>query len=314
MRFSLGNWIRRLAERFARAAINQPQVQRLEERRLLSASAINSVAPTRAANIPRPDHLVIVVEENKSYGQILGPAIPPPSTWPFTLPNPLTEDTYLRGLAAHSASFTNAHGLTHPSQPNYLALFSGSTQGTKSDAVPQQQFTAPSLGGQLLANGFTFAGYSESQPAPGFMGATHGDYARKHNPWSDFADVPPSANLPFKAFPKDFTQLPDVSFVVSNQRNDMHSGSVRAADRWLRKHIKRYAKWSKKHNSLLIVTWDEGSGDNHIPTLFAGERIAPGNYSEPTDHYRTLRTIEEMYALPPIGKSVGVQPITDVFG
>ena len=314
MRF-LSPWLKRAIELVvARASAGTCAIEALENRRLLSASGAADVKAEALASSssPRPDHVVVVVEENHSYGSILGPQLPS-FLWPYVLPSVLRQDLFIRSLASHGASFTNAHAQTHPSEPNYLALFSGSTQGVKSDAVPPHPLTAPSLGGQLIANGMSFAGYSESMPRTGFLGATAGEYARKHNPWSDFADVPASANLPFSAFPKDYSQLPDVSFVVPNQRNDMHSGSIRAADRWLQKHLKAYVKWAKQHNSLLVVTWDEGSGDNHIATIFSGASVKPGEYPERVNHYNVLRTIEEMYGVTPLGNAAQATPITDVF-
>jgi len=267
--------------------------------------------------LPRPDHVVIVVEENHSYGQILGSQdLGLPGTIGLPEANALNRDDYIRQLASGGASFTNASAETHPSQPNYLALFSGSTQGVTSDAVPGQPLAGPDLGGELLAAGLTFAGYSEDLPAVGFTGDTSGDYARKHNPWSDFADVPASANLPFGQFPHSadgYANLPTVSFVVPNQQNDMHSGSVHAADQWLQQNLAGYAQWAQSHNSLLIVTWDEGSGGNQIPTIFSGQSIKPGQYAESVNHYRMLRTLEDMYGLPPTGRAAQVKPITDVF-
>jgi serine/threonine protein kinase len=41
-----------------------------------------------------------------------------------------------------------------------------------------------------------------------------GNYTRGHNPWAYFKNVPPSLNMPFSAFPSDFTKLPTVSIVV----------------------------------------------------------------------------------------------------
>src|SRR6266480_2142400 len=72
--------------------------------------------------VPRFDHVVIVVMENKNYGDIIGR--------PDEVP-------YLSRLAAAGAVFSNSYAITHPSQPNYLALFSGSTQGVTSDNCPQ---------------------------------------------------------------------------------------------------------------------------------------------------------------------------------
>jgi hypothetical protein len=284
------------------ASRSSPRVETLESRVLM------------AAGLPRPDHVVIVVEENHSYGQIFGRVIQPIPV----IPNLRSTAPYMRSLARHGALMRNFRAETHPSQPNYLALFSGSTQGVTTDGTPPELFTTPNLGGQLIAAGLTFAGYSESMPSAGFTGAeaAGGLYARKHNPWADFADVPPSANRPFTDFPKskDFASLPTVSFVVPNQENDMHSGSIRAADDWLRGHMRKYVRWARRHNSLLILTWDEGSGDdNHIATVFAGAHVRRGRYDQPANHYDLLRTVQDMYGLPHAGASADAQPITGVF-
>src|SRR4051812_21353547 len=173
-----------------------------------------------AAGLPRPDHVVVVVEENPAYGQVVGSAAAP----------------YINSLAAQGASLTDYHGVTHPSQPNYLALFSGSTQGVTDNATPPP-LSAPNLGGELIAAGETFVGYSQSLPSAGFTGDSSGAYRRKHNPWADFTDVPAAANQPFASFPADFSQLPTVAFVVPDQDHDMHDGTVAQADAWLEANL-----------------------------------------------------------------------------
>src|SRR5438874_481176 len=77
-------------------------LERLEPRRLWSASPL-----------PRPDHVVVVVEEDHSYGAVLGPPLIPPQLWSTVLPLPQTGDPYLRQLAANGASFTHAHSVAH---------------------------------------------------------------------------------------------------------------------------------------------------------------------------------------------------------
>jgi arylsulfatase A-like enzyme len=284
-------------------------IETLEPRRLLAAS------PAAPAALPHPDHVVIVVEENKDYGTIFNDPAEVPGFVPITGPSQVANASpYIHRLARRGANLTDFHAETNPSQPNYLAMFSGSTQGVGSDAIPRQLFPGPSLGGALRAVGLTFAGYSEDLPGPGFMGETSGDYARKHNPWSDFADVPPEDNLPFSSFPHDFARLPTVSFVVPNQVNDMHSGTIRQADLWLFDHLRRYERWARRHNSLMVVTWDEGSGGaNHIPTVVTGAGVRRGNVGGFANHYDLLRTIEDVYGLPHLGASADAKPLTDVF-
>jgi phosphatidylinositol-3-phosphatase len=263
-------------------------------------SAASSHGATSAQSVPpRPDHVVIVIFENKGYGSQVGSPSAP----------------YLNSVLANSAVFTNARAITHPSQPNYLALFSGSIQGVTSDRCLTPFHNRSNLGSQLIAAGETFTGYSEDLPSVGYTGCSNGDYAAKHNPWAHFDNVPASANQPYSAFPRDFSKLPTVSFVVPNLCNDMHDCGTTAGDRWARANLAPYLAWAGTHNSLLLITYDEndGSAGNHILTAFAGAGVRPGRYSEAVDHYRILRTIEAMYHLSPIGNAAQTAPITDIW-
>ncbi|GHG45305.1 acid phosphatase [Sinomonas cellulolyticus] len=265
------------------------------------AAAPSSTPAARSASpgaIPRPDHIVIVVEENKSFDDVMGRSDAP----------------YINSLAAGGALFTQATGVAHPSEPNYLALFSGSTQGVTDDSCPHS-FGADSLGSQLIKAGMTFGGFAESLPSTGYQGCSSGDYARKHAPWTDFPAVPASSSQPFSAFPHDFATLPTVSIVVPNLANDMHNGSVSQGDTWLRDNLDAYAKWARTHNSLLIVTWDEDDShfQNHIATIFSGEHVTAGKYSEPIDHYRLLATVEAAEGLPLLAQAAATEPVTDVW-
>jgi hypothetical protein len=241
---------------------------------------------------------MVVVLENKDAADVLGSGAAP----------------FLDRLAATGATFSDAHAETHPSQPNYLALFSGSTQRVTDDSC-LGSLDAPSLGGQLIAAGHSFAGYSEDLPTPGFTGCTQGDYARKHNPWVDFRDVPATANLPLSQMPSDYTRLPTVAFVIPNLCSDMHDCDVTTGDRWLQQHLSDYLAWAHTHRSLLIVTFDEADADpgNRIATTVDGAAVRPGTYPERIDHYRLLRTIEDMYHLSPLGRAGSATPITSIW-
>ncbi|MED4206873.1 alkaline phosphatase family protein [Neobacillus mesonae] len=250
---------------------------------------------------PNIDHIVIVIEENRSQEAIEGNKKAP----------------YINSLMKQGANFTNYYAIEHPSQPNYLDLFSGSNQGVTDDKVPNAKFTTDNLASELLAKNYTFAGYSEDLPSIGFEGESTGPggYARKHNPWVNFTNVPKEANQPLTNFPKDFSKLPTVSFVIPALRNDMHDGSIKEADDWLKEHIDPYVQWATKHNSLLIVTWDEDdhSQDNKIPTFFVGPMVKPGQYNEKLNHYNLLRTLEDLYGLKHLGESKKVEPIKNIW-
>ncbi|OAB38270.1 hypothetical protein PMSD_07865 [Paenibacillus macquariensis subsp. defensor] len=122
-------------------------------------------------------------------------------------------------------------------------------------------------------------------------------------------------NRPLSDFPKDFTKLPTVSFVIPALSNDMHDGTVQEADSWLQSHLGKYAAWAETHNSLLIVTWDEDdfAKDNHIPIIFTGSGIKHGTYDHNINHYNVLRTIEDIYQIKPLGESNKVDGLTSIF-
>jgi hypothetical protein len=258
-----------------------------------------SPSPSAADRLPRPDHIVIVIFENKDVGDVLGNH----------------EAPFLNDLAHTGVDFTNAHAEIHPSQPNYLALFSGGTQGVTDDSC-LRPLSAPNLATQLVAAGRSFVGYSEDLPEPGFTGCTSGGYAQKHAVWAAFTNLPPGAHQPWSAWPSAYAQLPTVAVVIPNLCNDMHDCDVATGDRWLREHLADYLVWARTHNSLLLVTFDESDssrGSNQIVTLLGGAGLRPGRVGEPVDHYRLLRTVEAMYGLPALGHAADTTPITDIW-
>jgi len=311
------------------------------------ANSDNTLSPAQEtpiliwpAGLPVYDHIIIVVEENKNYEEIIGN-----SNAPY-INNVLKKD---------GANFTQAYGEEHHSQGNYFWLFSGCNQTVGfTDQVPSEEnnpdysFKTPNIGEQLINKGLSFKGYAESLPEIGFTGnkASAGLYARKHVPWISFTNVPngrtiaKSCNLRFADFPSDpsqFDTLPTIAFIIPNLDNDMHNGpiteSISAGDRWLQKNIDPYYQWAKGHNSLLILTFDEnndkrnylgltnplvrpqscvGDGRDHefcvdlqnrIVTIFAGAHIKPGDYPEGKGitHVNILRTLEAMYGLSKAG-------------
>jgi phosphatidylinositol-3-phosphatase len=266
---------------------------------LVGAVAMSFLGASQAQPVvvPHPNHVVVVMEENRASTQIIGSSSTP----------------YINSLAKQGALFTNSHAVTHPSEPNYLALFSGSTQSVTDDSCPHT-FAGPDLGGQLISAHKTFSGYSETLPAAGYVGCSfNGLYARKHNPWVNFTDVPASDNLPWTSFPVRYSSLPQVSIVVPNLQDDMHDGTAQQGDAWLKNNIDGYVQWAKTNNSLLIVTWDENDGElgNVISTIFVGPMVKTGQYGENISHYNVLRTLEDMYGLGYANGSASAAAIAD---
>jgi acid phosphatase len=242
-------------------------------------------SPAQAAGtVPVFDHIVLVMFENHAYSQISGSGSAP----------------YFNSLAGQGAKFTQSYGITHPSQPNYLAIFSGSTQGNTNDNCPLT-FSGNNIANQLITAGKTFKQYSESMPSDGYTGCSSGTYRRKHNAAPDFTNVPASSNVRFSTFPSsaNYASLPTVSYVTPNMCNDMHDCSISTGDTWLHNNMDAYAQWAKTHNSLLIVTFDEDNGgsSNHIFTTFVGAHTQVGTFSNQINHYNILSTIESSNSL-----------------
>jgi hypothetical protein len=262
---------------------------------------VESPVEATASTMPSPAHVVVVVEENHSNTGVLGNKSAP----------------YINWLAANGALMTQSYAVSHPSEPNYLALFAGSTFELASDACPVDAGAAPNLGSELLAAGHTFAGFSEDLPSVGATSCSSGKYARKHAPWVNFTNVPPAYSVPFTDFNArtDYASLPTVSFVIPNLDNDMHDGTVAAADSWLSQNVTAYANWAKANNSLLIVTWDEddNGANNQIATIFYGAGVQTGTYSEPVSHYNVLSTLEQMYGLNKTGLAANAPAISDIW-
>ncbi len=269
----------------------------------LSWTAPGSAQPP----LPKPDHVVIVIEENHAFAQIIdSPAAP-----------------YLNALARKGALLTNSYGVTHPSQPNYIALFAGTIEGVNGNDCPML-LTGPNMASALAEAGQSFTGYAEDLPTVGAVDCIAGAYARKHNPWVNWQSsstntVPAAQNRPLTDFPRDFSTLPTVSIIVPNQQNDMHDGSdpdrIQRGDQWLQARLERYVDWAQTHNSLLIITWDEDNGKsgNQIPTILVGPMVRAGRYHEQTNHYGLLRTVTDMYGAQPVGLSRQASPLTTMW-
>ena len=176
-------------------------------RRLLAATCLGLLPLALPAAPPRYDHVVIVMEENRTVGQIVGD---------------LANAPYITSLANGGVSLSSMFALIHPSQPNYLELFSGSNQGVVDDGLPLNfsttpattyPFRTPNLAAELISAGFTFAGFSEQIESAGAAdwadydphSATHPGiyYRRKHNPWVNWQDAavptPPNKLPPSKS-------------------------------------------------------------------------------------------------------------------
>ena len=252
-----------------------------------SGSSITVQTPVPTGQ-PTFSHVILVVEENHSYSDVIGNASMP----------------YFNSLAAKYGLATQYFADAHASIPNYLVLTTGLAEtlddnfsGTISD---------DNVVRELVKAGKTWKSYAESLPSAGYIGGDSGLYARRHNPFTYLSDVQNStaqtANIvPFTQFATDLgnSTLPQYSFIEPNLTDDAHDGTLAQADAWLQTNIAPLIASSTFQNGgLLIITFDEGDqtdlnhGGGQVATLIISSSAKTGFQSKTVyQHQSVLRLI-----------------------
>ena len=281
-------------------------------RGLASIIAAASLSSTALAAVPASDHVVVVIMENKSFAEV--------RTQPYTA-----------SLMASGAWFAGATAITHPSQPNYIALWSGSTQGVTNDVCPApgSPFGTANLGQAVEAAGKSWRAYSENLATAGatdcsFDGdASTGLYTRKHDPWTYFSNLDHSNERPYTDLAADLAagQLPNLAFVIPNNCHNTHNSgsnpacSIANGDAWLAANLPPILA-ALGPADFLVLTWDEddNSAGNNILTLLAGPAVLPGTVSTQfCTHYAVVRTIADALGVPAPGLAASTFPLNGVW-
>jgi hypothetical protein len=256
--------------------------------------------------VPQFGRVVVIVFENKTPRAVLR--------------NP--EAPTFSSLASRNAQLSRYSSITHPSLPNYLALVSGSTHGIRADCT-SCLVSGPSLADTLERSGKTWKTYAEGLPRPGFTGCCSGLYAKKHVPFLYFRSVvtrPARLRrvVPLSRLARDLAarQLPNFSLVIPNLCHDMHDCPVAAGDAWLGRFLPPLLRNAQLAHGVVFVVFDEpplGEG-TLVPALAVGPLIRSGSvFARPTSHYGLLRTIEDAWGLPHLGRSAAARPISGIW-
>ena len=287
------------------------------------------------------NHIFVIVEENRSYNDIIGD---------HNAPN-------INAWASTYGSATEYFGAIHPSEGNYVAMVGGNSYGIADDALwMNHRVNQPNIVDQLEQAGLSWKGYFENLPSPGYTGMfADGElYAAKHNGFLNFDDIngnPTRLNklVPYTTFTQDLAAntVPNFSFIVPNQCDDMHGltqcrnnqTNIQVADSWAATTvaaIRRSQAW-RTGNNAIVLYWDEGvspqgccdadPGGGQVPAIVItnnGPRgVTDGN---PGNHYSMLATIQQAFGLgctalfngapTPVGFTcdrASVKPLTDLF-
>ncbi len=226
-------------------------------------------------------HVIWVVMENSSYGEIIGS----------------TDAPYINTLARKCGLAANYSALTHPSLPNYIAMTSGSTQGISDDGSPAEHpLAVPSIFSQL---GGGWRALDESMPSA--CDLSDGDrYAVRHNPAVYYTNIRAQCarrDVPLSSRPNVTARF---TFITPNLCHDMHDCSTATGDTWLAGFVPKILRSHayRAGGTVVFITWDEGSGDNHIATLVLSRYTRPGTTSHKAfSHYSLLRTTEALLGI-----------------
>jgi len=223
-------------------------------------------------------HIFVIMLENHAHDQIIG--------------NPLAP--HLNALARTYGLAMRYYGITHPSEPNYVAVVGGNYFGIQDDApyttkTPvNHTIAAPNLADQVEAAGLTWTSYQQGLPYVGYTGVAYPTtgrplYLSKHNPFLNFADVQHNRArlrhiVPIAQLDVDVRggRAPNVGFIVPDLCHDMHGQwpmcrsphapgdaydrrLIRLGDAYvgtLVQTITSSPMWSVGNNAV-IITWDE---------------------------------------------------------
>ena len=263
--------------------------------------AVDAAHPCIGAPAPTQwHHIVVLMFENKTYDQVIGPA------------------PYITGLANQCATSSNWHDANtkvdgssdgkYKSKPNYATLTNGlspSVHGLVNDTYTTTT-DVDNIYNQLNLSGLTFQDYYEAE-AGGCGVRFSGDYHDPIRYYTNVASICDAHDVPLSTFMTDVNDgtLPAFSVLLPNNQHNMHNNSVSSGDAYAQTVLDpllNSAAYAKGDLAIFFL-WDENAPVPNVllaPSVVTGTKITlpAGN---PVSHFSALRTWEEMLGLPLLG-------------
>ncbi|KAL8277669.1 hypothetical protein RQP46_009942 [Phenoliferia psychrophenolica] len=264
------------------------------------------------------DRNIIIMLENKNYADV-------------------AKSATFQKLAKKGILFTDYYGITHPSQGNYIASVSGSTQGcifddTAAHIFPNSPANVRTIVDLLEPKGVSWAAYMENMPWAGYQGldytsvnyndpsaAPYNYYARRHSGLMKFDSITENPDRVirhrnFNNFAEDLVNdaLPQWVWITPNIMNDGHDSTLDYAADWLEYFLVPLLEDERfnSNRTFITLTWDEceigGDDVNQIFVLGLGNAV-PESLHGTTDggyynHYSQLSTVEANWDLGNLGQ------------
>ena len=284
----------------------------ISKRLFLTSLLILGFAAISSAQVPKVQHVIIVLEENTDYADVCGPNN---ASMPM-----------LCALKSQGSFSANYYAPTHPSIGNYEDLGWGAITTNDDSCNPGTcgfPYTANNIVRAVQAVGKTWKGYAENLPSTCYFGGDSGEYAVRHSPIPYISDVQSNCSNRYVAFEDPnlgfahdlaASTLPNYAFITPNLCDDAHDCSLPGSsipDQWLHDNILQPLMNGGHLNpttgdTVVIVTFDESGSDNthgggQVYWFMMGNGVKqnyqssgpganPGYYS----HESTLRVIAEL--------------------
>ncbi|PHH72473.1 hypothetical protein CDD83_4941 [Cordyceps sp. RAO-2017] len=281
---------------------------------VVEASAATAVTKSPVSHVGGKafDRLAIIFFENQNFEKARG-------------------DPNFAWLATKGVALTNYYGVTHPSQPNYMASVAGDYFGMNHDDFSRAPRSVATVMDLLDERGIAWGLYQEDMPFSGFEGGAWvnrdngaNDYVRKHNPavlhdsvatWEGRLAQIKNLSLARpgeSAFHMDLAarRLPQWMFITPNMTSDGHDTSVTHAGRWARHFLEPLLDDGRfMDRTLVLVTWDESetyAARNRVLGLLLGDAVPPELVGSQDDHFYThysqISSVSANWDLPTLGR------------
>ena len=251
-----------------------------------------SPSPSATPTVPHSSHVVLVIEENHTFAQVM-------SSMPW-----------LTSMGSQYAFAMDYKANEPGSLLDYLWL-SGGSDGNPGFGCTGNSCAKPITDDNIFREldnaNISWKVYLDSLPHTGYMGGNSGAYVDRHNPAKWYSDIINSPALqqhmvPFTQFAADLAanQLPAYSIIIPDVTHDAHDGTLAQADSWLQSSVAPMLNqpyFQAGGDGLMIVTFDEcdaaiGACNEQVYTAVIGPRVKPHFQSAlPYRHENTLRTI-----------------------
>jgi len=228
----------------------------------------------------------------------------------------------LHALAKQGITLTNYHGVTHPSQPNYVASVGGDLHGVHTDTHHRIDKSVHTIVDLLEAKGVSWSEYQEEMPYSGFQGDWKNqengknNYVRKHNPLMSYDSVASDPDRlakikNFTMFEQDLANnaLPQWMFITPNMTHNAHDTDINVAGNWAQSFLEPLLQNKNfLSKTLVLLTFDETANyfiPNRVFSVLLGDAIPESAHGTTIDgkfnHYSIMATVQKNWDLGNLG-------------